>query len=187
MSLAVQAVVAFLADFNIPHCWFSSADETSGLSGVPDWTIDEVASVERELRTIARNAWGDHRRSDPAGGAPILVAVGRRRVSVVVRVYRTGAYGSRLLCVLLPSSAAPLESQGNGGWLHSSLQGYRLTPRERQIALELGTGDTSPAIADRLNLSVCTVRRHTERVFAKLGVRTRAELSRRIGALSAQP
>ncbi|MCC7054854.1 MAG: helix-turn-helix transcriptional regulator [Gemmatimonadaceae bacterium] len=187
MSLPLQAVAAFLADFNIPHCWFSSANHTTGLSGVLGWRPEEIAGVERELGTIAANLLGTRGRPAHAECAPILVCVGTRRVSVVVRVYRTGPSTHRLLCVLVPSTATPEAGQDVGAVLRASLQGYRLTPRERQIALELGTGDTSPAIADRLNLSVCTVRRHTERVFAKLGVRTRAELSRRIGALSAQP
>jgi DNA-binding CsgD family transcriptional regulator len=49
----------------------------------------------------------------------------------------------------------------------------RLTPRERQILELVASGETNAQIAARLWLSVGTVRRHLENIFAKLGVHTR--------------
>lgn len=63
----------------------------------------------------------------------------------------------------------------------------RLTQRERQIAGLVATGKASPLIAASLGISVHTVRRHTERVFMKLGVSSRAELARRIGQFNKKP
>lgn len=51
-----------------------------------------------------------------------------------------------------------------------------LTDREREIAMLIGTGLSSRAIADRLHLSVRTVEGHIYRAMAKTGVSTRAEL-----------
>lgn len=51
-----------------------------------------------------------------------------------------------------------------------------LTDREREIAMLLGTGLSSRAIAERLRLSVRTVEGHIYRAMAKTGVSTRAEL-----------
>jgi DNA-binding CsgD family transcriptional regulator len=59
-----------------------------------------------------------------------------------------------------------------------------LSPRERQVALALAHGDSRPEIARRLGLSPHTVATVSKRIYAKLGVRRRAELANRLGALS---
>lgn len=51
-----------------------------------------------------------------------------------------------------------------------------LTSREAQIARLIAQGHSAKAIATRLAISPHTVRRHTERVFSKLGVHSRASL-----------
>lgn len=56
------------------------------------------------------------------------------------------------------------------------LTGYRLSARERQIALLLAHGRASKDVADFLCVSPHTVRDHVKKVFEKLGVHTRAEL-----------
>jgi DNA-binding CsgD family transcriptional regulator len=57
-----------------------------------------------------------------------------------------------------------------------SLASVALTPREREIALQLLLGKTSKEIARALNTSHQTVRKHRENLHAKLGVNTAAEL-----------
>lgn len=52
-----------------------------------------------------------------------------------------------------------------------------LTDREREIAMLIGAGLSSRAIADRLHLSVRTVEGHIYRAMAKTGVSTRAALT----------
>jgi DNA-binding NarL/FixJ family response regulator len=51
----------------------------------------------------------------------------------------------------------------------------KLTPRERQILIELGTGGTDKAIAQRLNISHETVRTHMVSILAKLDVDSRLQ------------
>ncbi|MGA5540658.1 LuxR C-terminal-related transcriptional regulator [Mycobacterium sp. NPDC051198] len=51
-----------------------------------------------------------------------------------------------------------------------------LTAREREIAMLIGAGLSSRAIADRLRLSIRTVEGHIYRAMAKTGASTRAEL-----------
>ena len=53
-----------------------------------------------------------------------------------------------------------------------------LTPREREVALEVATGRTNAQIAHRLQLSERTVEKHVSNLLAKLGLRTRAEIVR---------
>jgi DNA-binding CsgD family transcriptional regulator len=69
-----------------------------------------------------------------------------------------------------PSSAAP---------------GVRaLSPRELEIVRMVAHGHTTKTIADVLDISLWTVSTHLRRVFAKLGVSTRAAM---IGVLSGDP
>jgi DNA-binding CsgD family transcriptional regulator len=58
-----------------------------------------------------------------------------------------------------------------------------LTSRERQIAKLAAAGVPSKEIADQLYLSARTVDNHLLRVYAKLGVAGRAELSAALRAL----
>ena len=58
-----------------------------------------------------------------------------------------------------------------------------LSPRERQIALMVAHGRTNQAIATSLDISVWTVSTHLRRIFAKLGVSSRAEMVARLLAV----
>lgn len=51
-----------------------------------------------------------------------------------------------------------------------------LSPREQQIAVMVAGGSTNQAIASALEISVWTVSTHIRRIFAKLGVCSRAEM-----------
>jgi len=56
-----------------------------------------------------------------------------------------------------------------------------LTPGERRVAELAAAGLPNKEIAAQLYLSVSTVEAHLSRVYAKLGVRSRAQLARRLG------
>lgn len=51
-----------------------------------------------------------------------------------------------------------------------------LSPREREVAMQLGAGSTQKEIAGALRISPNTVGTLTKRMYAKLGVRRRADL-----------
>ncbi|MGW4116438.1 response regulator transcription factor [Actinosynnema sp. NPDC004786] len=51
-----------------------------------------------------------------------------------------------------------------------------LTPREREVLAEVGTGRSNAEIAERLVISTATARTHVGRLLAKLGARDRAQL-----------
>lgn len=59
-------------------------------------------------------------------------------------------------------------------------EAYALTPREREVARLAVAGLANREIAAALWLSVYTVQDHLKAVFAKLGVRNRAELTSRL-------
>lgn len=60
--------------------------------------------------------------------------------------------------------------------LLAAIERLPLTDREREIAMLIGAGLSSRAVAERLCLSVRTVEGHIYRAMAKTGVSTRAEL-----------
>lgn len=62
-----------------------------------------------------------------------------------------------------------------------------LTARERQVADLLAGGHTTAETAKALGLSPHTIRHHAERVYEKLGVRTRALLAVRLTQLPREP
>jgi len=51
-----------------------------------------------------------------------------------------------------------------------------LTPRERDVAIEVAHGATNKEVAQRLNITERTVKAHLGAVFEKLGVRDRLQL-----------
>jgi DNA-binding NarL/FixJ family response regulator len=73
--------------------------------------------------------------------------------------------------------AAPVSSDSLAG----------LSDREREIAQLVGQGRTNPEIASTTFLSRKTVERHVSNVFAKLGVRNRAELAALISDRASAP
>jgi len=60
---------------------------------------------------------------------------------------------------------------------YSVAGGDRLTPSEREVARLIASGMTSHQVAARLGMSPHTVDGRLRRVFAKLGVNTRVDLT----------
>jgi DNA-binding CsgD family transcriptional regulator len=54
---------------------------------------------------------------------------------------------------------------------------YMLTAREVEVARLLAEGTRTVEVAESLGVSAHTARHHTERVLAKLGVKTRAAVA----------
>ncbi|MEO5885382.1 MAG: helix-turn-helix transcriptional regulator, partial [Candidatus Limnocylindrales bacterium] len=63
--------------------------------------------------------------------------------------------------------------------------GEGLTPAEIRVVELIASGLTNRVVAERLVLSPKTVEAHLARAYAKLGIRSRAELGRRIASGSA--
>jgi DNA-binding CsgD family transcriptional regulator len=57
---------------------------------------------------------------------------------------------------------------------------FHLTNRELDVALLVADGLRNREVAESLGVSPHTVRRHSERVFLKVGVHTRAALGARL-------
>jgi DNA-binding NarL/FixJ family response regulator len=113
---------------------------------------------------------------------------GRRELATAVRAVASGQatfdaqVGARLVAQL---GAAPAPSGATAGPEHPAPQALRdrfpeLTPREADVLDRIAAGRTNPEIAAELFLTVPTVKSYVNQVFAKLGVRTRAEAVARV-------
>lgn len=54
---------------------------------------------------------------------------------------------------------------------------YEISKREAEITIEICTGKTNKAIAEKLFITIQTVKDHNHRIFTKMGVKTRVQLS----------
>ncbi len=142
----------------------------------------ESATVLRRIREVAREVDGGHRRSAraafPSKAVHQIVTTRTRRYRLSAALATHGMQFGRT-DVLLTVTELNREAQADGDLASQ----YALSPRERQVAMLLGRGLSTQDIAATLDVSVHTVKRHTERVFAKLGVRTRAAVAALIGTL----
>lgn len=75
---------------------------------------------------------------------------------------------------------AEIELEASGAAIHHTTPAAasQLTPRELQICALVAQGATNPEIAEKLFLSRKTIEAHLGRIFAKLDVRSRTELTR---------
>ena len=75
-----------------------------------------------------------------------------------------------------------MELEASGAAVHRTIPtpASQLTPREFQICVLVAQGATNPEIAAKLFLSRKTIEAHLGHIFAKLGVRSRTELTRLI-------
>jgi DNA-binding CsgD family transcriptional regulator len=76
-----------------------------------------------------------------------------------------GGEGTIVLLLPCPNRAA------------EELSGCGLTAREQEVARLVAAGRSTKEVGGALGISYHTARHHTERVFAKLGVRTRVEVA----------
>ncbi len=142
----------------------------------------DSVSVLGELVELARDNATNRRTlltGDPVGAPRALdVRIGLRHCgSLRVRtVQLTGPAGDmEVLAVLSPESPDRVRQ---------FFDAHQLTEREREVAARLSAGRGLSAVAADLTISVHTARRHTEKVYAKLGVHSRAELARWVGSLT---
>ncbi len=105
---------------------------------------------------------------------------GRAELATAVRAVATGqttfdaGVGARLVARLAGGGhAATPSDEGRRTGLRDRFPA--LTPREADVLERIADGRTNPEIAAELFLTVPTVKSYVNQVFAKLGVRTRAE------------
>jgi DNA-binding NarL/FixJ family response regulator len=119
---------------------------------------------------------------------------GRAEIATAIRAVASGqtTFDATVAAKVLARLAAGVTSAGSGtvddgagAGVVGSLPEVRrrfpgLTPREAEVLTRIADGRTNPEIAAELFLTVPTVKSYVNQVFAKLGVRTRAEAVARV-------
>jgi DNA-binding CsgD family transcriptional regulator len=138
-------------------------------------TVDEATSLFEQA--VARH----HEVGDVFGGARALLALG-----MILRRARQ----KRAARDAIGAALADFEDLGAATWVERARDelgriGGRtreegLTAAERRVATLVAAGRTNREVAEQLFLGERTVAGHLTRVYAKLGVRSRTELARRL-------
>lgn len=152
----------------------SHDDETVEVHRSMSLNRDEVVELRRRLRSVTDYI---EQVENASAGRPHLcnyhMAIEVRPLKELVlptaslHVIERGAKSDDDIAT--DSEAARMRLAGGGG-------AKVLSAREREVAQMLANGRSCPEIAQSLALSVNTVRTVTKRLYAKLGVRRRAEL-----------
>ncbi len=138
--------------------------------------------VELSLSLLAEAVARHEAVGDPFGRARALLALGR---------VRRRARQKRPAREAIEAARAGFDEMGAAGWAERAREelgriGGRtrsdgLTPAERRVADLVAKGRTNAEVAAALFLAERTVASHLTHVYAKLGVRSRTELARKLG------
>jgi CheY-like chemotaxis protein/DNA-binding CsgD family transcriptional regulator len=77
--------------------------------------------------------------------------------------------------------------QRNSSWGPQALRTLGLTPREAEVLYWITEGKTNPEISAILNTTLHTIKKHNNKLFAKLGVETRMAAARLAMSVLAAP
>lgn len=179
----MHALAAILSDFGLPYIRCSVRGDILEVSPAARRQLgDEDAHVLRELAELARDTAAGPRdwKVPPLRPStrPVEARIGLRHCgSLRVRAVQVRLVNDETEVLLVLNPEPPDQ-------VRDLFDTRQLTEREREIASLLSTGRAIPEVAADLAISVHTAKRHTERVYAKLGVHNRAELARWMGQLS---
>ena len=117
---------------------------------------------------------------------PVLFLSGHGDIPMAVEALKKGAfdflekpYSDNALADRIEQALAVAAAMHQGDALAAERDARlaSLTEREREVMLRVAAGRLNKVIADELHVSVRTVEVHRARVYAKLGVRSAAEVA----------
>lgn len=170
LSKQSGATLATLAAAGVPYGVFDAA------SGSLWWTeqarsllsLGEQRELERYLGSVANGSMAVH----------ACVVGGRLEPAVVPRVQLAiSAHPEVTTATVIVLTPRPPAARG------PALD--RLSGRERAVADLIARGESTKCIAAQMGISEHTARRHTEHLFTKLGVRSRAAVAAMVVANTA--
>lgn len=148
---------------------------------------DECGRVVHETPALSRLLFDEPEAANVRAAVVAAAAPERSFLELATREFRTESAWYRLsafhhrLAEDRPLKLLMLECLTPRRRTAADLQAeFGLTPAEARVALLVGLGHTNASIAETLRIASSTARHHTERVFLKLGVRSRAQVSARL-------
>jgi DNA-binding CsgD family transcriptional regulator len=129
-----------------------------------------VAREQQALPQLARTLFDLIRVAERAGRSELVAASQAEHAATLVHI---GTEPGGLYWATLHRSIEPPEVGGQGRGRPRLVE---LSSREREVALLISRGRTNREIAELLVISERTVGNHVERIFNKLGLRSRTQL-----------
>jgi two-component system response regulator DctR len=187
----VRDALAFLFRMHglAARCYASGAEllaalDAGGLRGciVLDVRMEPMSGLQLHDELVARGV-----------RLPVLFLSGHGDIPMAVEALRKGAFDfiekpfSDAALVERVQRALRLEAQRREALsdeLGSAARLARLTEREREVMQRVAAGKLNKVIADELAIAVRTVEVHRARVYAKLGVRSAAEVATLLARLA---
>jgi DNA-binding CsgD family transcriptional regulator len=160
---------AILESFGLPFLVFRSADAAI----VPSSAMDEV--LDRPALDEVRGCLSKYLRRQSAA----------IREPVPLPVWRSYPMRARSVSSDLGAMWVVMVGEQPSVPAHSEFALSGLTPREQVVARLIADGESNKRIAAVLMISEHTARHHTERVFAKLRVRSRAAVASILSGVTA--
>ena len=189
-ALAPDIAAAVRRTLLVSEIAHRDAEEGPGMAVLRvDGLAIEVEMASRAARVLLEQMPDTRLDGVPVGVVMLvsrLIAAGGRRQSARVRL-RTGRWMSVQVDVLEPGDvdgperlSLVIEPVAPYELAEVIAEAYGLTAREREVARLVVAGNSNPEVAAALCISVTTVQDHLKKVFAKLGVGSRHELTARM-------
>ena len=147
----------------------------------------EPQQLERAIFDVVQTLIG-FTNSESSGVAHVAATAGHRltrQVSTSTAAYQVGGtfLGRELLGAELRIAVTLIRLAAHTTLSDATLQEkFSLTVREVEIARRLAHGQSTKEVAQACGISLHTARRHTEKIFQKLGVRNRSQVGPRLRA-----
>ena len=141
--------------------------------------------VRRCLSASKLGRSSDLRKACTCNGAAAAGHRLTRQVSTSTAAYQVGGtfLGRELLGAELRIAVTLIRLAAHTTLSDATLQEkYNLTVRELEIARRLAHGQSTKEVAHACGISLHTARRHTEKIFQKLGVRNRSQVGPKLRA-----
>lgn len=155
-------------------------------------SLDQLLAAEPQGAVLLGAIRDFASQSVPARTGPHCDDVSRRTPGGVLRTeVRAGTTSYTLLRVDLQIGSQPLvvvvveHADVQASVAAVLRQRYGLTDRELEVVHELAAGRSVRGVGEQLGMSEHTARHHTERVYRKVGVHTRAALGERLRSIEA--
>jgi DNA-binding CsgD family transcriptional regulator len=157
--------VSLLDHFGIPSARFDRTGRLVGISPAISEVYDRSDDVVAHATRLARELLVEGRDRVPPDA--VVAAPGLDGRTILRAQFLPPGDDAEVIVLVLAAGRDRLRSLNR-------LAG--LSQRETEVAVAIASGASTKEIAGRLGISIHTARRHTERVFAKLGVRSRAQV-----------
>ena len=143
--------------------------------------VDALESIDRALEAHARVDLPLEAGRSWLVAGQLRRRAGQRRAAAAAFAEAERLFEALGAAVWLDRTRRGLRSLGSARGSAASIAADDLTPSETRIAELAASGLTNRAVAERLLISPKTVEASLARAYAKLGIRSRAELGARLG------